>query len=891
MTSERWKQVETAFEQALDLGAEERSAFLEQACKGDDELRREVESLLNAHAQAGTFIDDRSQFHQELDSGESAAPQLIGHYRIVRELGRGGMGAVYLAERTDEYKKRVAIKLIKRGMDTDSVLRHFRNERQILAGFDHPNIGRLFDGGTTEDGLPYFVMEYIEGLPIDEYCNQHALSLPERLKLFREVCAAVSYAHRHLVIHRDIKRSNILVTTDGVPKLLDFGIAKILQTGEDAPTFATMTGQRLMTPEYASPEQVRGEAVTTATDVYSLGVVLYELLTGQFPYRFPSQTPRDIEHAITTTTPEKPSTTIAKSENPKFEIRNPKILRGDLDNIVLMALRKEPERRYQSAEQFSDDIRRHLEGRPVTARKDTAGYRAGKFIGRNKIALTAAALIFLSLVGGIIATTLQAYRTRQQKALAERRFNDVRKLAHAVLFDYHDAIKDLPGATKVRERLVEDALVYLDNLAKDARGDPALQRELAAAYQKVGDVRGGEANANLGDISGAIDSYAKSLRIREAILALNPKDAQARRDLAASHGKIGYRLLATDKGDEGMDHLRKAKALYFDLTQEQPANQDFQVEYADACGRLGIAMSNRGDFAPALEQVRTSHAVYEKLSATDARNPNYRRWLWTAEENIGYVLWQQGDIDGAIEANNKGRALGEPLVAEDPKNADYRRRLVLNYQRAGDLRKERDRNSAMEYFRKAAALDEELLVADPGNALTRKDVAYTNKKMADFLVELADYSQALLHFGKALESYEKVVADAPTDMISNYLVAVCHAGVARSRAQLGEVEPALDSCRKADAHLRTVAADKAHDMGRAQAYEYLGYAYLALAECQKKSPSQRRRHLNDARDAFREALNLLDSLRGGGTLGVNESWAKELADQVAKCETALDKAK
>jgi eukaryotic-like serine/threonine-protein kinase len=350
VTPERWQQIEAIFEQTLDLPAEKRSTFLQQTCDGDEELRREVESLLDSHARAGNFIDNRTHFYQEFDEADVPLPQLIGPYRIVRELGRGGMGAVYLAERADEqYQKQVAIKLIKRGMDTDSVLRHFRNERQILVGFDHPNIARLFDGGTTEDGLPYFVMEYIEGLPIDEYCNKHTLALPEYLRLFREVCAAVTYAHRHLVIHRDIKRTNILVTADGVPKLLDFGIAKILQAGDGALPFETMTGMRLMTPETASPEQVRGEPVTTASDVYSLGVVLYELLTGRFPYRFSSQTPREIERAITEQAPEKPSTAVFKNQQSK--IINPKFIRGDLDNIVLMALRKEPARRYQSVEQ------------------------------------------------------------------------------------------------------------------------------------------------------------------------------------------------------------------------------------------------------------------------------------------------------------------------------------------------------------------------------------------------------------------------------------------------------------------------------------------------------------------------------------------------------------
>jgi serine/threonine protein kinase len=547
VTPERWQQIEAVFEQTLELPAEKRSGFLKHRCGGDQQLRREVESLLDSHARAGNFIDNRTHFYQEFDEADVPLPQLIGPYRIVRELGRGGMGAVYLAERADEqYQKQVAIKLIKRGMDTDSVLRHFRNERQILAGFDHPNIARLFDGGTTEDGLPYFVMEYIEGLPIDEYCNKHTLALPEYLRLFREVCAAVTYAHRHLVIHRDIKRTNILVTADGVPKLLDFGIAKILQAGDGALPFVTMTGMRLMTPETASPEQVRGEPVTTASDVYSLGVVLYELLTGRFPYRFSSQTPREIERAITEQAPEKPSTAVFKNQQSK--IINPKFIRGDLDNIVLMALRKEPARRYQSVEQLSEDIRRHLETRPVLARADTVSYRAGKFIRRNKIALAAGSLILLSLVAGLIATTWEARREK-------RRFNDVRQLAHSVLFDYHDAIKDLPGATKVRERLVQDGLTYLDSLTKEAGGDPALQRELADAYERVGDVRGQVFSASLGDRAGALDSYNKALHIRESLVAAAPRNTQNRRDLAASYQKIGNELDNTNETARGLELL------------------------------------------------------------------------------------------------------------------------------------------------------------------------------------------------------------------------------------------------------------------------------------------------------------------------------------------------
>jgi eukaryotic-like serine/threonine-protein kinase len=423
VTPERWKEVEAVFEQVLEVPAGERSALLRRTCAGDEELGREVESLLESHGRAGAFFDNADHFlprESFEENGSVVVPgQMIDRYRIISEIGRGGMGAVYLGERADEqYQKRVAIKLIKRGMDTDAVLRHFRKERQILASFDHPNIARLFDGGTTESGLPYFVMEYVEGLPIDEYCNQHALSISERLKLLREVCAAVTYAHRHLVIHRDIKRTNILVTTEGVPKLLDFGIAKILQHEDGTGATATMTLLRPMTPEYASPEQVRGERVTPASDVYSLGVVLYHLLTGQQPYRLKTRTPEEISRAITEQEPTRPSTAVKERES-RTEIRDSKQcdkraspartdsrftnydsrrLRGDLDNIVLMALRKEPERRYQSAEQFSEDIRRHLEGRPIIARPTSPPARLWRWSRRNPaLAGAAGACLLLAL--------------------------------------------------------------------------------------------------------------------------------------------------------------------------------------------------------------------------------------------------------------------------------------------------------------------------------------------------------------------------------------------------------------------------------------------------------------------------------------------------------------
>jgi len=648
-----------------------------------------------------------------------------------------------------------------------------------------------------------------------------------------------------------------------------------------------------MTPEYASPEQIEGAPATTLSDVYSLGAVLYELLAGRPPYRLKNRSPQEIGKAIGTVQIEKPSAAVSRPEDARR-------LRGDLDNIVRMAMRKEAVRRYRSVEQFSEDLRRHLAGRPVVAQPDTLSYRSAKFLRRNRLGVSAAALLFLTLVGGIVATTWQAHkarlheqRARAEQARAERRFNEVRKLANSVLFDYHDAIKALPGATKVRERLVKDALNYLDSLAGEAHGDPDLQRELAAAYERVGDVRGGESSGNLGDIAGARESYAKALTIREALVAVNPGDVQARRDLASSHQKIGYLLLGTGDASIGVEHLRKALTLYLDLTREQPADSDLHLELADTCNKLGSAMRERGDLVGALEQYRAAVTICEKLAASHPRDQRYRRALWTSHEGIATVFYLQKDVAGAIEANSKALALGEALIAGDPINADYRRALVLNYRNGGDYRRLSDPRGALEYFRRAVALDEELLAADQANALTRKELGYLHKRIADFLANLEDGPQALLHYRKALEIFEKVVTDAPADLISQYLVATCRAGVAQGEARLGEVDPALQECRKAIALLGEITEDATNARqryNRAQAYENLGFAYLALAASPKASANETTQRMSAARDMFQQGLNVLDDLRSRGILNAHdEVWANGIAAEVARCDTALGK--
>ncbi|HEY0369040.1 MAG TPA: serine/threonine-protein kinase, partial [Chthoniobacterales bacterium] len=482
---------------------------------------------------------------------------------IVRELGRGGMGTVWLARRADaQFEKLVAIKLLKRGTDTDEVLRRFHDERRILARLDHPNIARLFDAGTTDDGLPYFVMEYVEGARLTDYCFTENLSLGARVALFRKICAAVQFAHQNLVVHRDLKPANILIDAEGEPKLLDFGIAKLLAAGEETSNM-TMPGGERITPAYASPEQVRGEPVTTVSDVYALGALLYEVLTGLQPYRFSRAQPtvRELMQIICEQEPVRPSQVAAQPH-----LRRE--LRGDLDNIVLRAMAKQPGRRYPSANNLGDDLRRYVESKPVRARPDTAAYRTQKFFARNKAATGIAALAFIALILGVTAVISEARR-------ADRRFEDVRHLAGSFLFEFDDGIVDLPGSTPVRRLLVGRALQYLDSLAQEAHRDRALQLELAQAYLKVGDVQGKPYTPNLGDSAGAIASYTKALEIA-APLAQKEHGANtgARQILAQACDKLGGVQARTEAIPEAANNYAQAGRIAEALLVDDAAHAD-----------------------------------------------------------------------------------------------------------------------------------------------------------------------------------------------------------------------------------------------------------------------------------------------------------------------------
>lgn len=712
---------------ALALSGPARAAYLDRVGSRDPALRAEVESLLAAdHAAGSQFLETpAAAAAQMLRQPNRHAGRRLGPYELLEEIGAGGMGEVYRAVRVDgEYEHQVAIKLVRAGVDAEFVGQRLRTERQILAAFQHPNIAQLLDGGTTEDGVPYLVMELIAGEPIDEYCARHHLDIPARLRLFLPVCSAVQYAHQRTVIHRDLKPRNILVTADGVPKLLDFGIAKILEPGP-IPVRADVTinvGRMILTPEYASPEQLKGEPISAASDVYALGVVLYELLTGTKPFRLGDRVTEGGLglKPVAASDPAKPSTAARRRTEPGASPQDSpdgisRRLRGDLDNIVLMALQYEPERRYATVERLADDIRRHLEHLPVSARRPTLGYRASAFVARHTAAVVAAALVFLALTAGYVATLREAHIANEQRALAQRRFDDVRRLADSLIFDIHDSIRDLPGAAPSRHLLIHTALQYLDGLSRDAGGDPGLQRDLAAAYLRLGDLQGEGLSANEGDYTGALYSYRRALGLWQASLRAQPADTSARLNLVQTVGKLSDLTWTLGDPAAALSYSLQTVTQSRRLAADHPDDRRYQILTAVSALDRGYKLFKiRGDRAAALLLVRQGTQQLQSLAATDPRDLVTARRLALAEEREAEILAASGDDTAALSQDRSALRVLQTLTAAQPQNADFRNlEAFAEFYLADALDQMRRFGEAERYGQAARASFESLAAADP----------------------------------------------------------------------------------------------------------------------------------------------------------------------------------
>lgn len=870
MTPERWQHVMHVLDAALSLETAERAPYLDQIGSTDPELRLEVESLIHSHKQAGSgFLDSPAVNLKgslpEANSSLSRVGRRIGAYNILEEIGRGGMGEVYRAVRADgQFKKAVAIKLVRGGADTTAVLNRFRNERQILASLDHPNIARLLDGGTSDEGIPYLVMELVEGTPLDTYCDSGRLSITQRLRLFRQVCAAVQYAHQRLVIHRDIKPNNILVSQDGTPKLLDFGIAKIV---DPASTVESTLGHP-MTPEYASPEQIRCETITTATDVYSLGVVLYQLLTGHSPYRVDTQVAHELARAITETDPERPSSVVLRAEEVR---RNGEITRveadhvsvsregspaklqrrltGDLDNIVLKALRKEPERRYSSVEQLDEDLRRHLEGLPVKARKDSWSYRASKFVERHKAGVAAAALAAILLVVGVglilraeRAARNQAEIARAEKARAEKRFDDLRKLSNSMIFEIHDSIQDLPGATPARKLLLDKAVEYLDSLAKDSGGDADLQRELAWGYQRLAVVQGNSTESNLGDASGGEASNRKATALFETVAKANPQNAIDQLNVAMEHRILAFGSVLEPSGRQDLD---QAMAITDRLMKADGTNPKVRSERSIEYQDLGIIQNAMGERAQALESLRKYQSMRLDLQKTNPEYHGIQRSVGMSTIQYGEQLGLLGSRHEALEQMQAGIQAFESL-AKSNANPDVKRELSVSQLKLEELQlMDGDATSAEASLQRAAASLQVLVRGDPENAMFQSDLSKADYDEARILVFRGKYAEGVVKLRAAIAKIENK-KPSPEIALGGYYI-----WLGEGQAGLHDPRGALQSYQKAVVLLEIPAGQPAFDYSRCES----ATSYVKLGDALAKSGD-----LNQAAVAYQKAVDITNPL-------------------------------
>jgi eukaryotic-like serine/threonine-protein kinase len=686
MNPEKWKTIKETFSAVLELSLPERAEVLSGS---GAEIRLEVEKLLSAYAEAENFISTPLLVEKGLRKNryeENLVGKQIDDYLVLKKLGEGGMGVVFLVEqRGENFSQKVALKLIKRGMDTNLVLKRFLMERQILANLEHPNIARLIDGGSTDDNLPYFVMEYVEGESIKKFCENQGYETKERLRLFMKVCAAISHAHQKLIIHRDIKPSNILVTEAGEPKLLDFGIAKLLSPDwYDSTTEPTVTDFRLMTPEYASPEQLRGKMTSTATDVYSLGVVLYELLTGTRPFKFPSKNPTEISDAILTQVPVRPSDAVlntrenkgetrSEASNPKSQIPNPKFLRGDLDNIILKAIRREPERRYNSVHELCDDIHRYLNGLPVKATADTRIYRLQKFIKRHRAGVFAS-LAFVALL--IISTTVtgwQYFIARRERAKAEQRFTELRGVAKSLLTDTNQALEKLPQGLEIRKSIIEKSVAVLDKLAHEETDDPNFLSELADAYDKLGKMR----HWKFHESREALNNIEKALQFRNRAIRLAPTNVEIRKKLSFTYQSFLEIYGTLGNYEKCLEYWQYQRENTLRMIEFEPDNAHLYYGLSVQTEVTADTLNVLGRTAEADELRRQSFELVEKSISLRRAEPV------TLEGQVQYVsyLMQKAGLLHKAKKSDEALAVYETAaeIAEKTYRADDSLQFAFNH--------------------------------------------------------------------------------------------------------------------------------------------------------------------------------------------------------------------
>jgi non-specific serine/threonine protein kinase/serine/threonine-protein kinase len=873
MTPERWEQIRDVLEGALELAPDERAVFLDGACSSDPSLRKEVEVLLAQSANVPSGFLQSSAMAEfistEIDGINSATvlkegQEFAQRFRLIRKLGEGGMGQVWLAEQTFPVRRQVALKMIKAGMYDEAVVERFQSERQSLAIMEHPAIAKVFDAGTTPQGQPYFVMEYVPGLPITEYCDQKKLTIGDRLELFIETCEGVQHAHQKAIIHRDLKPANILVVeVDGkpVPRIIDFGLAKAVTYPIAGDARKTQFGNLVGTPGYMSPEQadVNVQDIDTRTDVYSLGVVLYVMLSGREPFESKQGQKQQLDELLRKLRedePPRPSTRVSGDRHSSSTIAEARstepgqltrVLRGDLDCIAMKALEKDRSRRYGAPSDLAADIRRYLNHEPVLARPASAAYRSGKFVKRHKFALAVASIFALMVLAGAVAIVREAQIARMQEARAERRFNDVRSLANSLLFDVYDSIQGLPGSTPARRIVADRALHYLDTLSQESAGSPDLERELATAYERVGDVQGNPFFANLGDTVGAIQSYRKALRIRLDLAGGHPSAFPDQAALVATYVNLGLALENNLDFAAATDAYRKAYAIATAWAVDRKDDPQAQETLAGVCFSLAILLADQGDVGGSLNYYRKSAAIRESIRGGSKA---FRDQVQTRLAGVyGYMagdLSLQGDLAAAIALQSKAHAILAAQVAGDPQNSQLREFLLQS-----------------EYW------------------------------TAKYSEQMGDYRQAISNYREAFAGYQKLSAADPRDALAMRYLGLCELGMGNSLSSLGNVDQGIQHGRQAVEILAALASagrgsTSVSVLALAHSQSALANDFKRLAARPAAPASEAIANWRTARYWFQQSLNQLQTLQQRNLLAPYDlSEPDRVAHEVANCDDNL----
>lgn len=780
------QKVEEVLSQLLDIPEPDRLHALEQLCAGEPDCAAEVRRMLDQLPAAESYF---AQFPAEQeDNASRLGGRRAGAYRIVSELGRGGMGVVYRAVRDDgQFARQVAVKFVSLLAAGGEAWRRFEREKRILAALRHPNIAELLDAGVSEEGTPYIVMELVEGVPIDVFCRERRLNVEERIRLVQQIAGAVDFIHRNLIVHRDIKPGNVFVTVDGTPKLLDFGISRVLPSdGEDGDR--TAPERRVMTLNYSSPEQLRGEAVSTSSDVYSLGLLLYELLAGRQVFSLSGVSTAELLRQVLEEEPPPPGAG------------------ADLDQIVMKSIRKAPTERYASVRDLAADLENYLAGRPVTAVRPTKLYRFGKWVRRNRVSVTIGALVTLMLLAAGAGVVWQMQIARRERAMAERRFQEVHKLANSILFEFHDPISRLSGTTDVRRLMAARALEYLDSLARDARRDVTLQLELASAYMRLGDIQGNPNRANLGDTKGALGSYNKARTILTEVLKAEPRHRLASLELGRTLTLIGAQLVHLGDGARSLEVKREALAHWEVLAKDAPQENLVRRGLGAAFSEMATATADQLTLNERLAFGDLARAMYEDLLNARPADPERMRDLARIHKYLSGMY--QNDADRMIEHAQKAAELDDRRVRAAPLDSAARMELAQSLSMvATGWEKKGDLSKAAGFAQRSVDIRQALWEADPKDHRVRDRLAYALALLGELRRKQADWRGALKPLGEAIQHTESLVRETGFYMAWHNL-AWARLERAEVYRKIGSGDPCTEYRRAEEAYRRLVTHRK-----------------------------------------------------------------------------------